>query len=92
MRLLSLERETRSLRKDCPRLGPFAENGRQTRTRAILVGRPVIDRGHADAGVTEDQRGANRHVRGVDIGSVERRDGEIDDRLFASTFEPVCEI
>jgi hypothetical protein len=80
------------VRSGCPRLGPLADNGRLAKTHLVLAGSPLIDAGNADSTLLLDQRGANRHVRAVDIGSVERQDGEIDDRLFASAFEPVCDI
>jgi hypothetical protein len=77
---------------DCPRLGPLGNNGGPTATHAVLADSHVIDNGSADPSLTLDQRNAERHVRSPDIGSVERQDGEIDDRLFASAFEPVCDI
>jgi CSLREA domain-containing protein len=64
-----------------PRLGPLADNGGPTETRAPLCGSPVIDQGSA-LSLTEDQRGLTRPVLlsdypdaagsdGSDIGAVE---------------------
>jgi hypothetical protein len=71
-----------------PRLGPLADNGGLTPTRALLAGSPAIDRGNRDTAVpgtgllTTDQRGLARpfdfpDVRnagggGTDIGAFER--------------------
>ena len=77
----------------CRASGQLAVNGGSTLTHAVLQGSFVINRGAADPSLTLDQRDAPRQAGGaVDIGAVERQDGEIDDRLFASAFEPACDI
>lgn len=64
-----------------PLLGPLADNGGQTPTRAVLAGSPASDQGSAVAGITADQRGMTRPVDlsvpnapggdGSDIGAYE---------------------
>jgi hypothetical protein len=58
-----------------PLLGPLADNGGPTLTQALLPGSPAVDAGNNAAipsGVTTDQRGLPRIVRGVvDIGAFE---------------------
>jgi uncharacterized repeat protein (TIGR01451 family) len=49
-----------------PLLGPLADNGGATQTRALLFGSPAIDQGNTT--LTEDQRG---HTRPTDIPTVE---------------------
>lgn len=76
----------------CPRLGPLVNNGGSTRTHALMQTSPAIDHGDATPGVTVDQRQAPRMAGPqVDIGSVERQPGEIDDRVFVSGFEALCD-
>ena len=75
---------------DNPGLGPLADNGGTTNTRALLAGSPAIDAGSnaVAAGLTTDQRGTGfaRVVGGtVDIGAYEYL-GE--DRIFLGDFEP----
>ena len=59
-----------------PRLGPLADNGGPTETRALLTGSPARDRG-SDAGCpATDQRGVARPQGSrCDIGAYERRNG-----------------
>jgi CSLREA domain-containing protein len=52
-----------------PRLGPLANNGGSTLTRALLAGSPAIKAGGGGGGVPTDQRGVPR--RGPDIGAYE---------------------
>jgi hypothetical protein len=52
-----------------PRVGPLADNGGPTYTRALLAGSPAIDAGGTGCPET-DQRGAAR-VGGCDIGAFE---------------------
>ena len=55
-----------------PLLGPLADNGGPTFTRALLPGSPAIDGGVAVAGVTNDQRGVPRPQGSApDIGAFE---------------------
>jgi predicted outer membrane repeat protein len=64
-----------------PKLGPLANNGGPTRTRALLAGSPAIDHGDNGVALTTDQRGVGfpRRKDGngdgvavVDIGAFER--------------------
>jgi hypothetical protein len=55
-----------------PLLGPLADNGGPTFTRALLPGSPAIDGGVAVVGVTTDQRGVSRPQGAApDIGAFE---------------------
>ena len=54
-----------------PRLGPLADNGGPTRTRALLPDSPAVDAG-TDAGLKTDQRGVARSTP-PDIGAFEVR-------------------
>ncbi len=58
-----------------PLLGVLEDNGGDTPTHLLLTGSPAIDGGSdsaaVDAGLTTDQRGADRFVRDVDMGAVE---------------------
>jgi hypothetical protein len=61
-----------------PLLGPLADNGGPTWTRALDPASPAIDQGTNVSGLTFDQRGTGypRKVGpGVDIGSFELRPG-----------------
>jgi RTX calcium-binding nonapeptide repeat (4 copies) len=63
-----------------PLLGPFANNGGPTLTRALLPGSPALDRGANPDGRTEDQRGYGyERVVGAaaDIGAFESRDPDV---------------
>ncbi len=75
----------------CPHLQQLADNGGPTRTHALMHTSPAIDQG--DAGnLPYDQRGALRTIgAAADIGSVERQPGELDDRIFASGFDGLCD-
>ncbi len=62
-----------------PKLGPLADNGGRTQTRALLAGSPAIDKGNSP-GLSKDQRGYTRPVDiavipnagdGSDIGAYE---------------------
>ncbi len=62
-----------------PRLGPLADNGGTSRTRALLPGSPAIDHGSNEAGLSgnqceqDDQRDLERSLGGrCDIGAYER--------------------
>jgi len=61
-----------------PLLGPLADNGGPTHTHMLLAGSPAIDAGSDsaahDADLSIDQRGLDRFVRQVDMGSVEISD------------------
>lgn len=64
-----------------PMLGPLADNGGPTLTRAILAGSPAIDAGSNSLGLTTDQRGAGfARVTGAgaDIGAYESAFTTID--------------
>ena len=50
-----------------PLLGPLADNGGPTKTRALLAGSPAIDKG--DTTLAFDQRGVSRPQDGDDNGS-----------------------
>src|SRR5207247_5651797 len=52
-----------------PLLGPLADNGGPTKTRALLFGSPAINAGDAFASA-QDQRGVNR-MGTADIGAYE---------------------
>jgi hypothetical protein len=53
-----------------PLLGPLADNGGPTLTRALLAGSPAMSAGFAVIGITTDQRGAPRPSgRAPDIGA-----------------------
>jgi CSLREA domain-containing protein len=55
-----------------PMLGPLADNGGPTQTRALLVGSPAIDAGSSDCPPpATDQRGTARPQGGCDIGAFE---------------------
>lgn len=55
-----------------PHLGPLADNGGPTRTRALLPGSPAIDAGAADGCPSGDQRGIPRpQGAACDIGAYE---------------------
>ncbi|MCC6178305.1 MAG: CSLREA domain-containing protein [Chloroflexi bacterium] len=61
-----------------PRVGPLADNGGQTQTRALLVDSPAIDRGADGACPPTDQRGVRRPFDGnydgnnsCDVGAYE---------------------
>ncbi len=57
-----------------PRLGPLADNGGPTATRALLAGSPAIDAASAHDCPATDQRGVSRpQGAGCDIGSYERK-------------------
>jgi hypothetical protein len=56
-----------------PLLGPLANNGGPTRTRALLPGSPAIDAASSDGCPGKDQRGISRpQGSACDIGSYER--------------------
>lgn len=76
---------------DCPQLAPLASNGGTTRTHALRDTSPAIDVGNNVDGLTNDQRGSPR-VSGAaaDIGAYEWQ-GAVDEFLFSSGFEPVCD-
>jgi hypothetical protein len=61
-----------------PRLGPLADNGGPTPTHALLPGSRAVDAGGpAPDGLTTDQRGLPRVVRGaMDVGAVEVQNQE----------------
>jgi hypothetical protein len=77
---------------DCPRLDPLVDTGGPTSTHGLRVGSPAIDAG--DGGVlTTDQRGLPRVVGATaDIGSVERQNGDVDERILSHSFEGPCDI
>ena len=55
-----------------PKLGPLADNGGLTRTRALLTGSSAIDAGKAAGAPSTDQRGVSRpQGSGYDIGAYE---------------------
>ena len=55
-----------------PKLGPLADNGGLTRTRALLTGSSALDAGKAAGAPAEDQRGVSRpQESGYDIGAYE---------------------
>jgi hypothetical protein len=55
-----------------PMLGPLANNGGQTRTRALLAGSPAIDAGQISGAPVTDQRGLSRSMgSSTDIGAFE---------------------
>jgi hypothetical protein len=55
-----------------PLLGPLADNGGATQTRALLCGSPAIDAGDNNGAPLTDQRGIQRPIGGVvDIGAFE---------------------
>ena len=56
-----------------PKIGPLADNGGPTRTRALLLGSPAIDAASTPDCPTTDQRGVLRpQGAACDIGSYER--------------------
>jgi CSLREA domain-containing protein len=56
-----------------PRLGPLADNGGPTKTRALLAGSEALDRYTAPGCPATDQRGYGRPVDSIcDLGSYER--------------------
>ena len=56
-----------------PRIGPLADNGGPTKTRALLAGSPAIDAAAAAVCPATDQRGVTRpQGAGCDIGSFEK--------------------
>jgi hypothetical protein len=78
--------------RTCPRLQPLKDNGGGTLTHALSESSPAIDTGVNSLFLTNDQRFATRVVGlDVDIGSVERQVGEIDDRRFVDGFDGLCD-
>jgi hypothetical protein len=75
----------------CPQLDPLLDNGGNTRTHALHQTSPAIDQGDAGT-LTVDQRGAQRTIgAAADIGSVERQPGQLDERIFVSGFDALCD-
>jgi hypothetical protein len=79
--------------RDCPQLGPLANNGGVTRTHMPRSTSPAIDTGSNNMAVADDQRGGGfprMFGAGVDIGAVEWQGGT-DEEIFNSGFEPLCD-
>ncbi|MEP7044405.1 MAG: right-handed parallel beta-helix repeat-containing protein [Dokdonella sp.] len=79
--------------RDCPQLGPLSDNGGITLTHLPRSTSPAIDRGSNVAGASYDQRGtgfARTFGAAADIGALEWHGG-IDDSLFNSGFESICD-
>lgn len=76
----------------CPQLDMLRHNGGNTRTHALLHVSPAIDQGSNPTNVPFDQRGANR-LFGVatDIGSVEWKATDVDERILSSGFDGACD-
>jgi CSLREA domain-containing protein len=80
-----------------PQLGALANNGGPTKTMALAGTSPAIDQGHADTGLTNDQRGS-AHPRtldstlvinprggdGTDIGAFELRERSVAGAGFSA--------
>lgn len=78
---------------DCPRLDPLMDNGGPTLTHSLNHASPAIDHGNNDTyHLDSDQRQAAR-VSGAsaDIGAVERRPSDKDERIFLGGFDAKCE-
>lgn len=79
--------------RDCPQLGPLADNGGVTLTHALRSASPAIDSGSNFNATSYDQRGMGfPRVFGVaaDIGAVEWQGGT-DEQIFNSGFESICD-
>lgn len=79
--------------RDCPLLGPLADNGGATLTHMLRSSSPAIDTGSNSMVVADDQRGSGfprMFGAGVDIGAVEWQGGA-DERIFHSGFESICD-
>jgi hypothetical protein len=77
---------------DCPKLDPLIDIGGLTLTHGLRLGSPAIDNGD-DGMQTTDQRGLPRVVGATaDIGSVERQNGDVDERILSTSFEGPCDI
>ena len=79
--------------RDCPQLGPLADNGGVTLTHLLRSTSPAIDTGSNGTAAAYDQRGMGfPRVFGAasDIGAVEWQGG-VGDSLFNSGFEIICD-
>jgi hypothetical protein len=79
--------------RDCPQLGPLADNGGPTLTHMLRSTSPAIDTGSNDMALAFDQRGTGfPRVFGAitDIGAVEWQGGA-DEEIFNSGFESICD-
>jgi len=78
----------------CPRLMALWDNGGSTATHALIAGSPGIDSGSNTVPLDTDQRGELPFKRvfgaSADVGAYEWQ-GELDDRMFKSAFEPQCD-
>jgi len=76
----------------CPRIEPLANNGGPTLTHALAHDSPGIDHGFNPRNLLMDQRLALRAAgMQTDIGSVERQASELDERIFISGFDGLCD-
>jgi hypothetical protein len=79
--------------RDCPQLGPLADNGGITLTHMPRSTSPAVDAGNNRMGLTYDQRGTTfPRIFGAnaDIGAVEWQGGA-DEQIFNSGFESICD-
>jgi hypothetical protein len=76
----------------CPQLDPLADTGGGIKTHALRHTSPAIDVGSNPTGLLSDERLFDRSWGAdVDIGSVERRSSDFDDRITAGGFDGVCD-
>jgi hypothetical protein len=77
---------------DCPKLEPLLDTGGLTMTHGLQHDSAALDQGDPNAAApATDQRGLPRTAGAqIDIGSVERQDGEVDERIFLSGFDISC--
>ena len=78
----------------CPKLGHLSPNGGPTQTIPLLAGSPAINTGNNAGAFATDQRqtGFVRVVgAAADIGAYERQAAVIDDVIFFSQFEGICD-
>jgi hypothetical protein len=80
-------------RTSCPKLDPLADNGGSTLTHKLRHDSPAIDQGTPNS-LLLDQRGEARVYPdngNSDIGAIEWRPSDQDERIFANGFESVCD-
>jgi PKD repeat protein len=70
-----------------PLLGPLADNGGPTMTRALLAGSPAIDQGHS-GGLTTDQRGLPRPIDDPNTPNAPDGDGSDIGAYEADVYPP----
>jgi hypothetical protein len=77
---------------DCPKLDPLLNTGGATATHGLRSQSAAID--HGDAGTTmSDQRGFPRVIGpSADMGALERQPSDLNERIFSTSFEGLCDV